>query len=183
MGMNVRSSGKQKTGVTISVALLIVILIAAVYAYRTQKTLQKLRDQEQSISLPPGPSLRPTPTPTPTKLFHGKDTYAISRGSQATGPNITKVTLDPLDPAVGAKQIFTVQITHSYPVTTAFISVRTDTQTTKLPLALISGTAQDGMWQASWTVPETYLYTYIVTPSARSAYDQASVTITIRGRP
>ncbi len=182
MGTTDRSKSKKKnTGVAVSVALLIIILLAAAYAYRTQKILQTLRNQEQSSTFAPEESSRPTPTPTPTKLFHGKDTYRVSGGS-TTDINIAEVAIDPLDPAVGATQTFTVNIPNKYPVTQAALAIRTDTKTTKLPLARVAGTADNGSWQVSWTVPESYTYNYIVGVTAQSAYNKGMVTITIRER-
>lgn len=161
--------------------ILILIIGAAAYSYFTQKTplKQPLVPGQPALTATGTPI--PTPTPTPTKLFHGKDTYNIS-GGKPDDPHFPEVTIDPLDPAVGAKQVFTVKITSKYPVTKTFLSVRTDTRSTNLPLTLTSGTTENGMWQATWTVPETYLYNYQITPTAQTAYTQGSATITVRER-
>lgn len=161
------------------VVVIVVVLAAAAYALFSQKLLPLSKTPAQPTEI----TTTPMPTPTPTQLFHGKDSYMISRGSAATGPSPTKLTLDPLDPAVGATQTFTVDITHIYPVVSASLSIRTDTQTTKVPLTLVSGTAQKGTWQGSWTVPESYLYNYIVTINAQSASDQSSIPVAIKSRP
>ncbi|MBI3385648.1 hypothetical protein HY031_01040 [Candidatus Gottesmanbacteria bacterium] len=162
------------------VVVIIVVAAAAAYALFSQKLLPL---SKAPAGQPTETSTTPSPTPTPTKLFHGKDSYTISRGSAASGPSPTKLTLDPLDPEVGSNQTFAVEISHTYPVVTAFLSIRTDTKTTKVPLSLVSGTAQKGTWQGSWTVPETYLYNYIVTITAQSASDQSSVPVAIRSQP
>lgn len=161
------------------VVVIIVVAAAAAYALFSQKLLPLSKTPSSQLT----ESTTPTPTPPPTKLFHGKDSYSISRGSAATGPSPSKLTLDPLDPEVGANQTFTVEISHTYPVVTAFLSIRSDTKTTKVPLSLVSGTAQKGTWQGSWTVPETYLYNYVVTITAQSASDQSSIPVAIRSRP
>ena len=163
--------------------MIAVILGAALYAYRIQKTLQlpqKEMQTQPNLKQSPSPTL--TPTPKPAKLFHGKDTYSISHGNLYKGPDIHQVTLDPLDPAVGARQIITVNMRHVYDVTKAYLTIGTDSKSTILPLTLVSGTAQNGNWQATWTIPETYNYNYIVTVFAQSKYDQASIPLEIRKR-
>ena len=164
----------------VGIIILLIIIGTAAYAYFSPKKTPTIPGLgETTLTAKPTPI--PTPTPTPTKLFHGKDTYNISGGAP-DDPHFPEVTIDPLDPAVGAQQAFTVKITSKYAVTTAWLSIRTDTKTTKLPLALSSGTGENGVWQASWTVPESYLYNYQITPTAQTAYAQASATITVRQR-
>ncbi len=124
----------------------------------------------------------PTPTPTITKLFHGKDTYTVSGGA-AGKPEVQTVTIDPMDPAVSGTQKFEVVLSNSSEITNASLSVRTDSKTTTLPLKLANGSNVNGTWTASWTVPETYNYNYIVTVSVTGANGTTTVPVTIRQRP
>lgn len=167
-------------GYIIVLSIIIVVLGAIVYVYKAQQVATNI--PESQITQPPltGDTV-PTPTPTPTKLFHGKDTYNIS-GGMPDDPHFPEVSIDPLDPEVGQEQTFTVKITSKYPVTTAYLSIRTDKNTTKLPLTLSSDDRTNAIWTATWKMPETYLYNYQITPHAQTAYTQSSATITVRER-
>jgi hypothetical protein len=169
----------ETTGLMVGIVILVVVIAAAGYAYFSQK-------QGQKPTLPVGQSesqvpAAPTPTPTPTKLFHGKDTYYVSGGS-ADDAHVSQITLDPLDPAVGSQQIFTVKISNKYPVTTAYLTIKTDTKSTKVPLTFKDGAPDNGTWEGTWTVPESYLYNYQVTATAQSQYNQGTVSVVIRER-
>lgn len=182
--MAVKTSSKQRKnelfGYIVIISVIVVILAAIVYVYKAQQ-LAAL-PEETSVTQPNGTTeTAATPTPTPTKLFHGKDTYHISGGAP-DDPHFPQVDIDPLDPDVGTAQAYTVKIISKYPVTTAFLTIKTDSRDTKVPLSLTSGTRQDGIWQATWTMPETYLYNYQITPTAQTAYTQGSATITVRQR-
>lgn len=184
--MATKASKKSKTneviGYVVILAVIAVVLAAIFYVYKAQKLSTLSPEESQTTGNTDTTKSLPTPTPTPTKLFHGKDTYNLSGGAP-DNPHFPDVSIDPLDPAVGARQIYTVKITSKYPVTKAFLSIRTDTKTSQLPLSLTSGTADNGTWQASWTMPETYIYNYQITLTAQTAYTQGSATITVRQRP
>lgn len=179
-----KSSKSGSNGILAYASIIVIIaaiLAAILYVYRAQK-LASLPQQESQVGTPTTQKLVPTPTPTPTKLFHGKDTYTVSGGAP-NDPHFSEVSIDPMDPNVGGTQVFTVKITSTYAVNKAWLSIRTDVKTTKLPLTMISGTPQNGMWTATWSMPESYLYNYQITPSAQTAYSQGSATITVRQRP
>lgn len=182
--MVAQASKKSKTneaiGYVVIVAIIGIVLAAIFYVYKAQKLSTLSPEESQTTGT--ADTAKPTPTPTPTKLFHGKDTYNLS-GGMPDDPHFPEVSIDPLDPDVGARQVYTVKITSKYPITKAFLSIRTDTKTSQLPLSLTSGAADNGTWQASWTVPETYVYNYQITPTAQTAYTQGSATITVRQRP
>lgn len=163
------------------IAVLAILGITAGVWYRIQQQ-DKLTQMNPSGISEAATTPIPTPTPTPTKLFHGKDTYIVSRGSQAQGPNITEVSLDPLDPAVGATQLFSVKASYSNPITSVTLKLRTDTKTTTLPLTRTGGLDVGGVWTGSWTVPENYLYNYIITVTAKSGNEETSIPVTIRER-
>ena len=182
-----RSSSKKLApneilGYIVVIAVIAVILAAIVYIYKAQQLSTLPQEESQTQVTPSKPPAPPTPTPTPTALKHGKESYTVSGGG-VDEPHPQDITIDPLDPAVGATQTFVLGIKTKYPVTTAYLSVRTDTKTTKIPLSLSSGTTTDGTWTASWTVPETYTYNYLITPVVQTQYNQSSTQITIRQRP
>lgn len=179
-----KSSSKQaSTGqqITAFIAVLVILGVTAGIWYRIQQ--QEKLAQLNPSGIPEAEATPiPTPTPTPTKLFHGKDTYTVSRGAQAKGPNITEVSLDPLDPTVGSTQEFSVKVTYNNPVTDVTLKLRTDTKTTTLNLSRTEGSELGGTWTGSWNVPESYLYNYIVTVTATSGNETTTVPITIRER-
>lgn len=180
-----KSSAKQASQNQIISALIAILVIIgatgfAWYWIQNQTTTPAETDTEQIV--PGEPTPPPTPTPTPTKLFHGKDTYIVSRGSQATGPDITEITLDPLDPAVGGQQILFVKASYSKAISDVSVKLRTDTKTTTLKLELSEGTNFGGTWKTTWVIPETYLYNYAATIVATSDNETTSIPITIRER-
>jgi len=179
------STRRTETNVLSYLVVLAVIAVvsgAIIYVYKAQQLATFPEETQVTEPAAEGEEIPPTPTPTPTKLFHGKDTYYISGGAP-DDPHFQQVDVDPLDPEVGANQKFTVKISSKYPVTTAYLTVHTDTHSTKVPLNLISGTREEGIWEGSWTIAETYLYTYLIVPTAQTQYTQASSTITVRQRP
>ncbi len=180
-----KASSKLKTneiiGYIVLIAIIGVVFAAIFYVYKAQRLSTLPSEELQTTQLSPGSNPVPTPTPTPTQLIHGKDTYNIS-GGMPDDPHFQSVTIDPMDPKVGAQQTFAVQINSKYPVTKAFLAIRTDTKTSQLALTMTSGTATNGTWETKWTMPETYLYNYLITPNAQTAYNEASSTITIRQR-
>lgn len=179
-----KSSKKQASiGQVASAFIAVAVIIGASgFAWYWMKGQESLNQEKPKQQMGAEPTAIPTPTPTPTKLFHGKDTYIVSRGSQAKGPNISEISLDPLDPAVGAKQILSVKVTHDTPIIEVIVKLRTDTKTTNLTLVRIEGSELGGTWTTTWTVPESYLYNYTATITAKSAKDEATIPITIRER-
>lgn len=177
-----KSSKKQASSGQITSAFIAIAVIigASSFAWYWMQRQGALREESNVQQI--GAELTAQPTPTPTKLFHGKDTYIVSRGSQAKGPNISEISLDPLDPAVGATQVVSVKVTYDSPITDVMVKLRTDTKTTNLTLTRTEGSELGGTWTTTWTVPESYLYNYIATIIAKSAKDEASVPITIRER-
>lgn len=173
--------------------LLLVILIAAGVGYflwtRYGQELirppapEAPRDIEISREKLPSPSPFPIATPkkTPAPLKQGKGTYNISQGSEVSGPRITQVSLDPLDPKKGEKQTISVKTFHTSPITQVKITLVSDNKTQTLPpLSLVSGTNLDGEWQVTWTVDDTVLYKYILTITSASSSGQSSVEVAPR---
>lgn len=127
------------------------------------------------------PTPKPTPTPTPTYLAPGKQVYNVSTTS--SGPKVSQATFDPQDPARGQKQTVTIKANHTSPIQSVSIKLTTDNKSQTYPLRLTSGTNLSGSWEGSWTIDDTYLYTYIFDVTAASGSEQTSVAITIRQKP
>lgn len=177
------SKNQATTGQVTSAFIAIAVIIgASVFVWLRMQNQNKQEKTSQPTQVEGQPTAIPTPTPTPTKLFHGKDTYIVSRGSQATGPNISEITFDPLDPAVGAKQTISAKVSHNIPLTEVTLKLRTDSKTTTLTLSRVEGTELGGTWQTSWTVPESYLYNYAATIAAKAGKEETSIPIIIRER-
>lgn len=118
---------------------------------------------------------------TPKPLASGKQTYLIS-GSKINAPKVAEVVIDPIDPAPGANQKVLAQVLSlsGEPVTEVTVTMITDNKKTSYPLKLSSGTNLDGVWEASWSLSDTYLYLYQLAVKAKNAKDEWEVTITFR---
>ncbi len=180
-----KSSAKEASqGQVISAVIAIAVIIGAtgfawIWMQKQAPTTTEVETQ-QTVSeafVPP-----PTPTPTPTKLFHGRDTYVVSRGAQATGPDVSEITFDPLDPAVGGQQIISVKASYSSALSDVSVKLKTDTTTTTLKLDLAEGTNLGGTWKTSWIIPETYLYNYAATIVVTSGKEVTAIPVIIRER-
>lgn len=178
------SAKKASQNQIVSALITIVVIISATGFAWLWMQKQSAVPEETTTQQSPGEQVAPppTPTPTPTKLFHGKDTYIVSRSSQATGPNVYEITLDPLDPTVGAQQILSVKASYSSAISDVSVKLRTDTKTTTLKLELSEGTNLGGTWKTTWVIPESYLYNYSATIVATSGKEVTSIPVTIRER-
>ena len=83
-----KSSKNQATTGQVASALITVAVIIAASGFAWYWMQKQAGVPEKSPSEQSGAesAAQPTPTPTPTKLFHGKDTYIVSRGSLAKRP-------------------------------------------------------------------------------------------------
>ena len=109
---------------------------------------------------------KPTPTPyniwTPAKpqsapLAHGKQLYRVS-GSTQGAPRIVEASVDPIDPARGATQTWTLHILEPNGKSVKEVSVKvfTDKKQTIVDLNKSSGTDQDGIWEGSSVIDDSY---------------------------
>jgi hypothetical protein len=106
-------------------------------------------------------AVTPTPTPGPIKsISSGKQIYNVSHGSAVKGPKIQQVTIDPQTPAPKEKQTVTLVIKNDSPLTEAVVYIQTDNRELSFPLKLIEGNTQNGTWQGTWGISDTYNYTY-----------------------
>lgn len=133
---------------------------------------------------PPTVTLNPpTKTPTPQPIIpiaSGKQIYNVSRGSGSSGPAITQVTLDPLDPKIGETQVVSVKIEHKVPVQSVSVTIRGDTSQFPYNLTLKEGTPTSAVWEGSWVVDYTYDYDYQAVVEAKDATEATQVTLTFR---
>ena len=179
-----KSSTKQASqGQIVSALISVCVIVGATgFAWYWMQKQALPQEETQTQNSPTAEQIiPPTPTPTPTKLLHGKETYSVSGGGGA-GPGISEITFDPLDPAVGSTQVITVKASDTSGVSSVLVNVRTDTKTTSVVLKRITGTELSGAWEATWTVPETYLYNYIPTIVAKSNAGETKIPVTIRER-
>lgn len=110
----------------------------------------------------------PIPTPTPRRIPHGKIGFTIGQADK-TVPQFGKGSIDPYDPSKGGKQTISVEIKHSSPIKKVTAQIKTDSSVSEAyEFELISGTKMDGVWQGTWTVEDTYLYSYGLVLKAES---------------
>lgn len=121
----------------------------------------------------------PTPTHSPRPIPSGKKTFSVSSGKK-TGPLFGEGAIDPYDPKIKATQTISVAITGTKPVTTATLTMQTDTKTKKVPMKIISGTNTNGVWEGSWTVDDSYLFTYVATITASDNTETNKIDLTLR---
>mgnify|MGYP001558152017 CR=1 FL=1 len=118
---------------------------------------------------------------TPKPLATGRQTYLIS-GSKKGAPKISEATIDPIDPKEGASQTFSVKALalEAGPIADVSVTMITDNEKKTYPLKSISGTNLDGTWQGTWSLKDSYLYTYQAAIKAKSATSEWEVTLTFR---
>lgn len=127
---------------------------------------------------PKGPT--PTPKPTPAPLKQGKETYSISQ-TQGVRPRIESAEIDPQEPKVGASQKIRVKVSDTAPIKEVTISLKSDNKTTTLPpTKLVEGTNLDGIWETSWNMNDTILFTYVFTFKVQGTNIQTSLNLPIR---
>ena len=180
----VRAAFTKKNVRTLLVAI---VALASVTALIVVALQLKLPDKLGLFNL----SGEPTPTPinewtpakpTPLPLAHGTQTYRIS-GSTLGAPKISEVTFDPLDPASDQNQTMIVNAFdgNGSIVKTVTVTLNTDNKGEIHSLTHSQGTAQNGIWQGSWKISDSYDDKYTATVRAENAAGVAQTsTITLR---
>jgi len=166
--------------------LLLVLLLSSLVIYYTSRNKNDLSNKTngpssiESGKKPKAPTSTPTPTPTPRAIPHGKWGFGVGQGDK-TVPQFRRGFLDPYDPLKGGTQTVTVNVKHGLPVTKVIGILKTDHKTSQpYEFKLVSGTNTDGQWEGTWTVDDSYLYTYLLTLKAESSDKSSSVDITLR---
>jgi len=183
-----KSRKKSKTTLPIVIVVIVVLLLVGFnyWLYRvgqeeeTPAPAQPGAQKQQQVAF--APTNTPTPTPTPTKIGSGRKVLSISGGAQ-NEPKLTQAVIDPLDPAKGQKQSVEISASHTAPIDRVTVKLITDNKSQTYPLKLESGITQNGVWTGSWTMDDTYLYTYIFEITAASGSDQAVAPIVVRKKP
>lgn len=126
-------------------------ILAIIYVYTAQKNIL-FPNQRVTRA--------PAPTPKPKNLPAGKQVYQFSHGDGVSGPKLGEVIIDPLDAAPNQMQTVTATIRNDTPVTAAVATVLTDHDQTEYPLTQTTGSLTDGTWEGSWSITDSYLWTY-----------------------
>jgi hypothetical protein len=159
------------------IALFIILYIGlnvAVYIYGMHGFGSKLTQfsvvKEQGVPFrpTPTPTITPTPTPTPTFLPSGKGTYTVSQKNHM-GPAVHTISFDPLPVQKGGTLTITIAVQDSIPVASVGAVLKTDHGQKNLQFTRIDGTALAGNWQATVTLDDSVLYTYILQVAATDA--------------
>lgn len=122
----------------------------------------------------------PTPKPSPRPIPHGKISFTVGSANKSI-PQLGAGSIDPYDPQNGGTQTVTVSAKDEQPITQVTAVLKTDNAVSQpVSFKLVEGSATSGTWQGSWTVTDTYLYTYNLVLTAVSSRGQGSIEITLR---
>ena len=159
--------GNNRGSLAVEVAILVAfVAFMALYAI-----------PNRTIDAPESPTgLLPT-RPIP----RGIQTYEIS--GKFTGPQTTKLTVDPLDAKAGQTQNVSVDVSDVNPVSSVSVIVTLDnvSKANTTDLSLSEGTDTNGVWIGSLTFPDDTLdKNYTVTVVAVSTTGTSKIVTTIR---
>lgn len=111
---------------------------------------------------------------------HGRQTYnTLGRGD---GPQIRQFVIDPFDALAGENYAWRVKVFYSSPITSVRVILTLDNGVTEHELRLVEGTATDGWWEASWSMPGTTRSKYIGQIVVRSGLARAENTAVFRNQ-
>ena len=182
---------KNNKGISTLIILLVLALLAGggYYYYTTVLDQAPLPVTEDTIRTPSdievpgdgelaqGPQVVPTPTPRPLPV--GSQTYTVS--GNFAGPNITEVTINPVNATAGSSQTITIKATDTSPITSVTATVKLDSAEATAQLTRISGSDTNGTWQGTLTFPQGTMNTnYTITERAVSARGTSETVTTIR---
>lgn len=132
-----------------------------------------------SVTPSPTPSVTPTPQPPLRKIPHGNVTFTVSGGNQG-GPALSRGSINPYDPDFGVTQKIQVYADSSQSDQSMQITVKTDHGIVTFPMSIATTSGTKNIWEGSWTVADSYLYTYKATIKATGANGTTIVPITLR---
>lgn len=177
------SSKSNKTVLELIILLVIILIIGIVVLLSPLSPFASSSPSKFSFLLPSKESSAPSPSPLPTPrpIPHGEIGFSVGQ-SDKTVPQFGKGSLNPYDPELNSTQTISVAVKFESPISSVTATVTTDNQTSDpIPLSLVSGTYQDGTWQGSWVVTDSYLFTYSLVLEANSQdHRQNSTEITLR---
>ena len=162
--------------------VLLVILVVFLLSYLSLKKKTDLLDKIIKNQPENNLTLIPTNTPTPRPIPHGKQSFSVSLGQKVPGPRMGQGFIDPYDPALEEKQTLTIEVNNfDKPVEKVAAILTTDNKVSpEYPLKQIDGTENNGHWQGSWTVNNSYLHNYVLTIKAVGPNGTSKVDITLR---
>jgi len=168
----------------ILLGLIVLIVLKYYHAYRrkyqNQTASEEPTAQTELYSKIPSSPPPPSPLLSPKPIPHGKIGFSVSQADK-TKPQFSQGEIDPYDPPKGGRQSVTISVRDEQPVSQVSAVLKTDNAVSQpVSFKLISGSDTDGTWQGSWTLTDTYLYTYNLVLTAVSSRGQASVEITLR---
>jgi len=188
--------GKKQEHTHIDLYILLAVLVilgGLLYVFVSRKnsspspigtTQQQSQDDSETISGSAGSEPQtnkaplPTSTPQPKPIPKGKTDFFVSVGNNIKGPRMGKGTIDPYDPGVNAMQTMTIEVSDTVPVEKVVVLLKTDNKTSsEMALEPVPGTKN---WKGTWTIDDSYLYTYELTIKATSASGTSSVDVLLR---
>jgi len=116
---------------------------------------------------------------TPRELPQGKIGFTVSSGQQA-GPKFNRGFIDPYDPKVGQTQTFNIAASSDSSVSNMTVTIVDDAGEKTHQLSRVSGTDQEGTWEASWTNENTHEKTYKAIVKGTDAAGTVTVEIILR---
>lgn len=148
-------------------ALLLVVLGVLVYV----TLLPGLEPSIRIASPGDAPAALPLPPDIRVELSSRAENYTVS---SAQRPHFTQAVIDPRDVQVGEVQRLLVRMRDPDGVKGVVATTELDTTTLTLPLTLIWGDANDGIWSSSWTVRDTHERHYVTRVAATNARRQTN---------
>lgn len=115
-----------------------------------------------------------SPKPSVYPLAKGPQTYTFTNGDKVVGPKIKTLTVNPLCPEESTKQTVTITASHTSPIDEVAVEYITDNHTERHLLFQKSGTATEGIWEDTWSLPASHDYKYgfrLILSSADGTYD------------
>jgi len=124
-------------------------------------------------------TITPTPAPIPRAIPHGNVIFTISGGNQR-GPQVSRGSIDPYDPEYGATQKIQIYTDINQSNQSMRVMMNTDNGSVTVPLSLTATTSYFNIWEGTWTVTDSYLFTYKATVEATSENGTTIVPIFLR---
>lgn len=132
--------------------LLIGIFLIYIFVFKNNST----NDKSLKVTVPKTEATAKPISPLPS----GSQTYRLSHGKNVKGPKIYSLTIDPLTPDKGSSQKVSLSASYELDITNVEVTLLTDSMSQNLKLSLVSGSRQNGVWEGSWNVNDSYNYKY-----------------------
>jgi flagellar basal body-associated protein FliL len=164
---------KKKLIILISIFLLLLASAFLVYTYR-------FKDGKLELF---GSKTKPESSQSdkPIKLLpSGKQVYNFSHSKTVTGPKPSQAVIDPIDPQTNQQTHFEIKIAHPNPVDTVHATLITDNQQKDIKLKLKDGSKTDGTWAGTFTMKDSYNYTYQIAFIIKSQAETYEGALTFR---